>query len=751
MIRSAVLTIIFVFLLLPTVVVAQNWRVDEIVIEGNRRVEQGAIRAVLSARPGEAVPAEEIDRDLQAIFRLGRFRDVTAEIEERNGKNVLVYKVEEQPLVRRIEFADNKELSEEKLRPLLTVKVPDIYSPPKVKETIEALRKAYIEEGYYAASIDPQLVVNDENEGTLTFRINEGTKVYIDNIRFDGNNVITDKELRKVMETKEKWVFSWLTGRGTYNEQILQNDLEIVADHYYNQGYVQVKVRQPRITLSEDNEEMDVDIEIDEGAQFRVGELNVQGDLLQNSEEILALSKLKPNDIFSRELLRASVLAINNLYADRGYAYVNVSPLTRIDPEKKLVNLVFDIEQGIQVTIDHIRIIGNSKTRDKVIRREMKVAEGELYNASKLNESRRKVNNLGFFDEVKIATTKSADDRMDVDVEVKERPTGTFSVGVGYSSVDGVVGQGSVTQENFLGRALKLNLAASVGSKSTTYQLGLTDPWFLDRDLTLGFDLYKTDREWDDFSKRTNGGDFKLGFPVTENSRAFFIYRYEEKEIFDVDATATQFVQDQEGESTLSSVTGTLTRNTTDYRLDPTRGSVASASVEFAGLGGTQKFAQYNLDYRHFFPFKWDTVFSAHGHLGYIHGVGGEEVPIDERFFLGGLNSLRGFESRTVGPRERNLDDTDWEYSGGDKAAYFNFEYLVPLLKEMNLKGVLFFDAGNAWGEEERYFDDMRYSVGGGIRWFSPMGPLRLEWGYNLDPRDDEPQSNFEFSIGSFF
>ncbi len=699
--------------------------------------------------PGEAVSAEEIDRDLQAIFRLGRFRDVAAEIEERSGKNVLVYKVEERPLVRKIEFADNKELSEEKLRPLLTIKVPDIYSPQKVKESVEALRKAYIEEGYYAASIDPQLVVNDENEGTLTFRVNEGEKVYIGNIRFDGNKILSDKELRKVMETKEKWIFSWLTGRGTYNEQVLQNDLDIVADQYYNQGYVQVKVRQPRITLKDDNKKMDVDIEIDEGEQFRVGELTVQGDLLQSKEEILALSKLKPNDIFSREQLRASVLAVNNLYADRGYAYVNVSPLTRIDPEKKLVNLAFDIEQGIQVTIDRIRITGNEKTRDKVIRREMKVTEGELYNASKLNESRRKVNNLGFFDEVKIATSKSADDRMDVNVEVKERPTGTFSVGVGYSSVDGVVGQGSVTQENFLGRALKLNLAASVGSKSTTYQIGLTDPWFLDRDLTLGFDLYKTEREWNDFSKRTDGGDLKVGFPVAEDTRAYFVYRYEEKEIFDVDESATDFVKQQKGESTLSSISGSLTRNTTDYRLDPSSGSVASASVEIAGLGGTQKFAQLNLDYRHFFPFKWDTVFSTHGHLGYIHGLAGEEIPIDERFFLGGLNSLRGFESRTVGPRELKLDG-DYEYTGGDRAAYFNFEYLVPLLKEMNLKGVLFFDAGNAWDEDERY-DGLRYSAGGGIRWFSPMGPCALSGGTISNQKEDEPQSNFEFSIGSFF
>ncbi|MFA5515956.1 MAG: outer membrane protein assembly factor BamA [Desulfuromonadales bacterium] len=757
MIRFAVLVFFGVFLL-PGLLQAQTYTIDDIAIEGTRRVEPAAVRAILSVRPGEKVAAADIDRDLRTIFRLGRFSDVTAELEERNGKTVLIYRLEERPLVRQIEFADNEELSEEKLRDLLTIKIPEIYNPQKTQQSVQAIRNAYVEEGYYAAAIEPQVVINEQNEATVTFRIQEGEKVYIRNIKFEGNEVFTDKELRKFMETKERWMFSWLTGRGAFNEQILENDLEIIADQYYDQGYVQVKVRQPRIDLGEDKETMDILIEIDEGRQFRVGELNVQGDLVVDSEEILALVKLAPSEVFSRRLLRESVLAVNGLYANQGYAYVNVSPLTRIEPEKRVVNLVLDIEKGVQVSIDRIRITGNTKTRDKVIRREMEIAEGALYNADQLAESRRKINNLGFFDEVNIATSRANADKMDIEVAVKERPTGTFSVGVGYSSVDGVIGQGSITQENFLGRALKLNLAASLGSSSTTFQVGVTDPWFLDRDFALGFDIYKTDREWLDFSKKTSGGDLKLGFPVAQNTRAFFIYRYEEKEIYDVETTSN-FIRQQEGESTLSSITGSLTRNTTDYRLDPSSGSVASASVELAGLGGTQKFAKYTLDYRYFFPLKWSTVFSAHGHLGFIQGLAGEEIPIDERFFLGGLSTMRGFESRTVGPRIRvaerdgsgNISSQDYEYIGGNKAAYFNFEYLFPLLKEMNLKGVIFFDVGNAWRENEDYFDDMRYAAGAGIRWFSPMGPLRLEWGYNLDPRDDEPNTNFEFSIGSFF
>lgn len=737
-----------VLLLLPNIVAAQEIAVGEVVIEGNRRVEQSAVRSVLSVRSGETVSAEDIDRDVRAIYKLGRFEDVTAEIEERNGAKILTFRLTERPLVRKVKYAGNEEFSVEKLRALVSIRTPDIYDPREVAESVEAIKKAYAEEGFYAAGVESKVEINDRYEATVTFEVEEGDKVLIRGIRFDGNTVFPDRKLKKVMETKERWFLSWLTGRGTYQEEVLQNDLEIIADQYYNEGYVQIKVKQPLVTLSDDKKEMELLIEIEEGEQFRVGGVDVQGDLIKSKEEILALVTLGEGDVFSRQQLRSDVFAINDLYADRGYAYVNVSPLTRLDAEQRRVNLVFDIEQGIQVSIDRIRVTGNTKTRDKVIRREVKLLEGDLYSATGMKESRRRINNLGFFEEVNVTTSKGTDEaHMNVDVDVKEKPTGTFSLGFGYSSVDGFIGQGSVTQENFLGRGLKLNLAGSFGGKSTTYQVGLTDPYFLDKNLALGFDVFKTDREYTDFSKKSTGGDVKLGFPVAENTRAFFVYRYEEKEIYDVDDAASELIQKQAGVSTLSSVSASLTRNTTDYRLDPRKGAVSEASIEFAGLGGTQKFAKYVLDHRSFFPWKWGTVFSAHGQIGYIQSVGGEEIPLDERFFLGGINTIRGFESREVGPR----DPATGDFIGGEKEAYFNLEYTFPLLKDMGLKGLLFFDTGNAWDEDESYFSNMRYSAGTGIRWFSPMGPLRLEWGYNLDPEEDEDQSQFEFSIGKFF
>jgi outer membrane protein insertion porin family len=755
---------LILLLLLPCVALAQTFKVGEVQIEGTRRVEPAAVRAVLSVKAGQTATVEEIDRDLRAIFKLGRFSDVAAAIEERDGATILIYRLTERPLVREIRFAGNKEFSVEKLRTLVSVKTPDIYDPRQVEQSTAAIRKAYTDEGFYAAEVTAGVEVNDEQEATLTFEIKEGEKILIRRIRFEGNTVFTDRQLKKVMETKEKWVLSWLTGRGAYKEEVLQTDVESIADQYFNEGYVQVKVRKPVVKMDEDRKSMELFIEIVEGEQFRVGEVNVRGDLLKSREELLALLKLREGEVFSRQRLRQDVLALNDLYADQGYAYVNVSPLSNIDSEKRLVNLIYEIEQGIQVNIERIHIIGNTKTRDKVIRREMKLVEGDLYSSTNMKESRRRINNLGFFEEVNVTTAKGTDEaHMNVDVAVKERPTGTFSVGFGYSSVDGFIGQGSVTQENFLGRAWKLNAAGAVGGKSTTYQLGLTDPYFLDRNLTLGGDIYNTRREWTDFTKKTRGGDIKLGLPLTEKVRSFFLYRYERKDIFDIDDDASRLIKEQEGASTLSAVSASLTRNTTDYYLDPSKGAVSELSVEFAGLGGTEKFVKYVADHRSFFPWKWGTVFSLHGQVGYIQEVGGQDIPLDERFYLGGINTLRGFDSRTVGPRVRVVKKTvdpatgtevrsdDFEFLGGNKEAYFNFEYVFPLVKDIGLKGVAFVDVGNAWGEDESYFSEMRYSTGLGVRWFSPLGPLRLEWGYNLDPKEQEDRSQFEFSIGKFF
>ena len=758
-IRSALLTLLL-FLSFAGLLCAQDYKVDEVIIAGTRRVDPGAIRAAAAIKPGEVVTADAIDRATQAIFRMARFSDVHVTLEERDGKNILLFTVVERPLVRTVKFAGNKELSEEKLRALVTIKSPDLYDATVLDMNIEAILKAYKEAGYYAAKIEPKVEVTELNEANITLNCIEGEEILIDSIRFEGNKAFTDKELKKGMETQERWFLSWMTGRGAYQEEVLNNDLSLLTDRYFDRGYIQVKIHQPQVTMIKENRYLDILIEIEEGEQYRIGAVDFTGDLLRSREELNALLGLPSGDLFSRKKLREGMMKINDLYADEGYAYVNVAPLSKVNPEARTVDLTIEIEKSFLVVTRKIEITGNNKTIDKVIRREMQLTEGEKFSATKIKESRRRIQNLGFFEEVKIATEKAdAPDAMDLLVEVKEKPTGTFSLGFGYSTIDGFIGQTSVTQDNLLGRGYKGNLSAALGSKSTTYQFGLLDPHFLDSDLTLGFDLYKTERQWSDFSKRATGGDLKLGVPFSYDVKSFFIYRYEEKEIFDVDPAASLNIRDQEGASTLSSIYASLSRDTTDFRMDPKTGTLSSASIEFAGLGGTEKFVKYELDHRYFHPLLWKFVFSAHGRLGYVQEIGNEPIPIDERYYLGGLYSLRGFNPRKVGPRIRTVTTdgsgnplaSGYEFIGGTKTGYGNLEITFPLVEESGFKGVVFYDVGNAWAEDQDYFSDVRHSAGFGLRWMSPLGPLRLEWGKNLDRREGEPPSDLQFSIGTMF
>lgn len=745
MIKRAILLLSLLLLAVP-LWAASEFQVADIVVSGNQRVKADSILNAISLRKGQIITPVQIDEAIQAIYKLGRFSDVAAQVELQNNAQILVFQVTERPLVRSVKFEGNEEIAAERLQGVVTLKVPDIYDPYEVQKSIAAIKAEYVKDGYYAAEITSDSQVNAENEAIVTFRVAEGKLVRIKELRFEGNTVFDAGDLRDVMDTQEKWMFSWVTGRGNYDEALLDQDLERIADLYFNQGYIRVKVRKPVISLVDDRSHMLILIVIDEGEQFRVGKVDVVGDLIDSKEELLKHLPLNSGEVFSRELLRKGVGKITDLYADKGYAYANVSPLSRVDDATKTVDLALEVEQGPQVSVERINISGNLKTRDKVIRREMKVVEGDLFNATALKRSKARINNLGFFEAVDVTTSEGSDQsRVNVDVNVKERATGTFSVGAGYSSVDGFVGQGSITQENFLGRGWKLNLAASLGGESTTYQIGLTDPYFLDKNLTLGFELYKTEREWTDFSRRATGGAIKLGMPVLDDySRMLFVYRYEQKEIYDVDIFASQEIKDEEGRSTISSITSSFMRDTTDNRLDPSNGGAFEASWELAGLGGSEKYSKYIVDYRHFWPAPFDTVVSAHGQVGYVHNFGSEEIPLDERFYLGGINTMRGFDAREVGPRDEYGD-----YTGGDMESYFNFEWLFPLAKDMGIKGVTFFDVGNAWDTD--YFSEWRYSVGAGIRWLSPLGPLRLEWGYNLDPEPWEDRSRLDFMIGRFF
>ncbi|SEA10107.1 Beta-barrel assembly machine subunit BamA [Desulfuromusa kysingii] len=742
-------TLMTLFLLSFAVIsIAQEIKVSDIQIEGNSRIEKSAIMAMIPIKPGDQTSLENIDKVMHDIFSLGRFADVSAELTEVQGAKILTFVVKELPLIRRIEFIGNDKLSKEKLRPLVKIRTPSLYNRAKINESIVEIKNAYIEDGYHAAKIVSELQTDIKNEATLTFKVTEGKKVLIRDIQFVGNTIFDKGDLLKKIETKERWFLSWITDRGTYLEETLELDIERIKAAYHDEGYQDVKVKPAQVTLVED-EALDVLIEIDEGAQYKVGKVSVSGDLMASEEQLLKMVKLKPGDVFSRTVLRDSIDALTDLYADSGYAYANVTPLTNKDKKNLLIDLNMEVEQGIQVYVERIEISGNTKTRDKIIRREIPLAEGSLYSAKRIKDANRRIRNLGFFDEVNVTNKPGSDeDQTVLGVDVAEKPTGTFSIGVGYSSTDKLMAQGSLSQDNFMGYGVRLSLSGSLGSSSNTYSLGISDPHFLDTDWTLGGEIYKSEREYDDYDDHRTGFSIRTGHPVSLNSKLYLTYRYEEQEILNIDYDTVGYDDPwiYERESTLSSITTEWIRNSTDYYQDPSRGGITNISLEYAGLGGTEDFVKTIVEHRHFFPLFWGTVFSIHGEVGYVVSTNGDDVSITEKFFLGGIRTMRGFETREVGPV-----DEDGDYIGGEKMGYFNFEYLFPIYKDLGLKGVLFYDTGNAWSDDEEYFSDMRNSVGAGIRWQSPLGPLRFEWGYNLSPRDSEKQSVFEFSIGKSF
>ncbi len=744
--RSLIVALFLVFVTSFTVA-AEEFRVAQVQIEGNRRVATTAIRGAISINPGDVVSYAQVDENLRAIFALGGFHDVTARVDEVQGSNILVFELEEQALVRTLEFRDNKKLSDQKLRDNTTLRPPFIFDHNRVRNSVQELKDAYIKEGFHAVQINTQLATDNRGDATLTYLVDEGRKIRIKNINFIGNEVLKKRALLKSIETKERWFLSWLTGRGVYLEDVMEIDVERIKMAYYDIGYQDVIVQQPQVTLVDDKY-LNIDIEIDEGPQYRVGTLSVSGDLLFPEDQLLVQVQLKEGEVFSRLQLRDSIIALTDLYADQGYAYVNVVPLTTKKADQLLFDIELEIEQGVQVKVERVDISGNVRTRDKVIRREIPVIEGELYSSSKMKEANRRVRNLGFFDEVQVTDRPgSAEDLSVVEVAVEERLTGTFSIGLGYSSVDKLMAQGSISQENFLGRGLNLNLSGSVGTTSNTYSLAITDPYFLDTDWTLGGEVYRSMREYNDYDDERTGGAIRAGHPVSRNSRAFLTYRYEQKEISNLSPIALNnaFIVDQAGKSTLSSITAQWVRNSTDFFEDPSRGGITRISLEYAGLGGTEHFLRPIASHRQFFPLFWGTVFSVHGEVGYITSTSDDDVSLSERFFLGGIRTIRGFKTREVGPKDGDI------FVGGEKMGYFNIEYLFPIYRSLGLQGVIFYDTGNVWRDDEEYFSDMRHSAGAGIRWRSPLGPLRFEWGYNLDPRDDEKQSVFEFTIGRPF
>ncbi len=728
-------------------------RLHRLAVKGNRRIEADAVLGVMQTREGDLISPLRLREDLKAIYKMGYFTDVKFDVSDTPEGRVLMVIVSEKPAIRSITFQGNRKIKEKALLEAMGIKTLSVASETVIMEAIEKGLKPYRAKGYYEARITHKLEPVTPEEVNLVFYVDEGGPVSIKEIKFEGVQAFKPSKLKKLMETKEKGLplISKITGSGKLVQENLEADAEKIGAFYFNNGYIKARVGEPKVDIQAGR--VYITIPITEGPQYKVGKVDLQGDLLEDKETLKKKLGIIKEKIYSREVVQKDITTLSDAYADQGYANADVTPLLREDEQAHTVDINFDISKGNKVYFERIEIAGNIKTRDKVVRRNLRVYEQELFNATNLKESMRNLRRLEYFEDVNLSTSPgSAPDRINLKVTIKERPTGQFGVGVGYSTQDQLVGMVEVSQNNLFGRGQRLQVQAILGFIASRYRISFIEPYLFDRPLSLGVDAYNWSRVFDEYTRTSFGGSVRLSHPLRwKYFRGFLSYRFENVKLTDLSYSAllTPAIVEALDIRTTSAMTIGLRRDSRDSLFLPTSGSDHSLSIEWAGLGGDVAFIRYIADMAYYFPLKWGMVGVLHGRAGYIQGLDYGAQPSYELFYLGGIDSIRGFKYAEISPRDPVTKDR----IGGDRFFQINTEcrFPFPFLKKYGIVGLVFFDCGNVYGTTDSLNPNVRTSAGAGFRWFSPMGPLRVEWGYNLNKKDFERQSAWEFSIGGAF
>ncbi len=723
--------------------------IKSIEVLGNRRVDDVAVTNKLTSKAGEEFSADKVNKDIKTLYGTGYFEDISVDLTETASGKIMTFIVKETPFVKSVEITGNKKVDTSKIEEVLTIKENAILDRSSLGDNISRIKQLYGEQGFFLVDVDAK-ITSDGLDAVVTFTITEGPAVRVKRITIAGNSFFSDRKLKHLMTTRESWLFAFVTQSGRFNEFAFQSDMAQIIGKYYDNGFINADILDHRVLLSRDKRWFYITLYIKEGERFRFGDVDIEGDIIGLKRDLLKKFKIKKGDIFSRATLTRDIEMLKDFYGDKGYAYVDVRPRTDVNDEKKTVNMTFTIKKNELVYVDKINILGNTRTRDKVIRRELYIDEEDLYSSTKVKKSKYALKRLGYFDDVSLDKVRgTSSDKIDLEVKVKERATGSISAGIGYSSVDSLIGTASIAQSNLLGTGISLNLSGTISSSSTRFVMGFTQPYLFDKPISAGVDLYNTSQEFQGFNTRKKGFNLRAGFPLfSREAKAFITYTLEDAEVLDVSTDASVFIQEQEGSRTESSVTLILTRDSRDDAFFPRRGSVITYTGKVAGgvLGGNVYTLKHQINAIQYFPTPFNTTFSLRFQGGYLRGYAGHDAPIYERFFLGGINTIRGFDTRTISPK----DPITGDLIGGETMLVANTELLFPLVKGQKMRGLLFFDVGNTYAGKVD-FADVRMSAGTGIRWYSPVGPLRLELGVNLNPRDGESRTQWDFTIGSSF
>ncbi|WP_035243765.1 outer membrane protein assembly factor BamA [Desulfonatronovibrio hydrogenovorans] len=729
----------------------QEDRIASINIQGINILDPDVVLLRLGMQEGDIFEPEMLNQELRRIFDLGYFDDVHLEVSDTpQGKEVTII-VDEKPLIQNINIQGADKVKEKDIREALTTRTGTVVNPRIISEDLGRIRELYRGKGYYNATVDYNVTSIDDRTANLNVRIEEGNRLFVRGIEIQGAESISQRQLRKEMALKRRGMFSWLTGRGILREELLDRDAAAIEAHYANQGFIDARVGQPVVNYEEDG--IYLVFHVEEGPRYKAGTVDFRGDLLVSVEELLEVTRVddlgREGKYFDRSAMHGDIQNLADFYTDFGYAFAEADVDMDVDTENRVVNVTYILDKSDKIYIRRVRIEGNDKTRDNVIRREMRLSDGDLFSGTALRRSNERLNRLDYFETVEIEPVPTeSDEELDLVVRVAEQPTGILSAGAGYSSYDRVFFTGMIQQRNLFGKGYSLGFSGSFGRRTTSYDLSFWNPYFRDSNLGLGGDLYWIDDEYFTYDKKTRGGRVRFSYPLGEYTNLYWHYRLDKSTIDNLSRNVHRDIRELKGDRWASSVYVAASRDTTDRRMNPSRGTINTLSVEHAGgiIGGDDNFVKYIYKSDYYRPLFWRTVFHWRGQAGYIMKNTSEKIPNYELFALGGINSVRGYSARKIAPRYE-----DNEVKGGDKHFFTNFELIFPLNEDIGLMGLVFFDAGEVWDVGERVDFDLYKSVGTGIRWYSPLGPIRVEYGYGLDRLDGKRHSRVEFSVGQIF
>ena len=748
-----ILIMAFAFFLMPIMESHVYAQTEELVgsvnIEGNKLVDTSTLLFYIKTRKGEALSRKQIGKDIEKIYGLGQFKDIRVETRQGSEGLEVVFIVEEIPSIGNVMLYGNKEIEDGDIYEIIGFKRGEAFQAHMMTDAKEKINSLYNEKGFFFATVDVVSKISERNLMNIHVRVREGEKVGIKNIRFSGNKNFSDGDLSDQIETKAETWISFLDESGLYKKDTLKLDVFRLEGYYQDHGYIRVRVQDPKIDIDRESKEINISIPIDEGLQYRVGKVTSKEDDIVTEDEVLKALKMKMRDVYSISKLRTGVMNIGDLYSERGYAYADVNPITKINESSRTVDVNIEVDRGRKVYVGEITVIGNTRTLDNVIRREFRLKEGELFDSVKLKRSKQRINNLQFFEDVKIDTRRGKEpDLVEIITTVTERQTGSINVGAGFSSNENLIFNAGISQNNFMGTGRRVVFSTNLSSRRSDYNLSLTDPRLFDTELSGGVDAFNTETNfWSYMAKRTGGG-VRIGKSLSEYDWVGLNYNYADTEISDVKVPTTYLKNENR---TTSRISPSFIRDTRDNFMNPSSGSRHVVRLDLAGLGGT-KFHKASYEGSHYWPIIGKLVGMVHGEIAWADGYGADSLPAFERYYMGGPRSLRGYQIRNVGPK-----DSLGNPLGGNQSLLLNLELQYPFTK--GLRGFAFYDRGQLYGGGDDTsttsttwdLAKMRDSIGAGVRFLSPFGPVGMAYGVKLDKVTGEKSGEFHFSAGNSF